>query len=110
MINYILPEPEFLELCNNEGQKVGKRLQKIIKHLQENFCDNKETKEEILKQYNKMNVKYNLADMVQVYFKALQDARTILVSPQETVTERVLILQAIYKFNKHMDFNEDVDE
>ena len=45
MIKYIFPEPVFLDLCNNEGQLVGKIPQQIIKHLQENFCDDRETEE-----------------------------------------------------------------
>ena len=57
-----------------------------------------------------MNVNYNPDDMVQVYFKALQDARTILVYLQETVTERVLIFKAVDQFNKHIDLNEAVNE
>ena len=57
-----------------------------------------------------MNVKYNPADMAQVYFKALQDALTILVSLQDTVADKVLILQAIDQFNKHMDLNEAIDD
>jgi hypothetical protein len=57
-----------------------------------------------------MNVKYDPSDMVQVYFKALQGARTILVSLSETVKDKVLIREAIDQFNKHMDLNESVDE
>ena len=57
-----------------------------------------------------MNVKYNPADLAQVYFKALQDACTIRVSLQETVADKVLICQAIYQFNKHMDLNEAVEK
>ena len=57
-----------------------------------------------------MNLKYDPADMVQVYLKALQDTRTILMSLIETVAERVLICQAIYQFNKHMNLNEAIDE
>ena len=82
MIKYILPNPVFLNLRNNEGQLVGETTQQIINHLQENFCDEEETEEKIFKPYKEMKVKYNPADMVQVYFKALQDARTILVSIQ----------------------------
>jgi hypothetical protein len=57
-----------------------------------------------------MNVKYDPSDLVQVYFKALQDARTILVSLQENVADKVLIRQGIDQFNKHMDLNDAVDE
>ena len=106
MINYILPKTAFLDLCDNEGKLVGKKPQQIIKHTQENFSDNEETKEEILKQYKKMNVKYDPADTVQVYFKALQYARTTLVYLQETFTDWVLNFQAIDQFNKHMNINE----
>ena len=56
-----------------------------------------------------MNAKYDPDDMLQVYFKALQYACTILVSLQETVADKVLICQAIYQFNKHMDLNEAVE-
>ena len=110
MIKYIFLNPVFFDLCNNEGQLVGKTLQPIIKHLQENFCEDEETEKEILKQYNKMNVKYDPSGMVQVYFKALQDAHTVLVSLQDTVMNSVLIRQSINQFNKHMDINEAVDE
>ena len=105
MIKYIFLNPVFFDLCNNEGQLVGKTLQPIIKHLQENFCDVEETEEETLKQCNKTNVKYNPAGMVQLYFKALLDSRTIPMSLQETVTDRLIIHQAINQFNKHMDLN-----
>ena len=88
---------------------MGKTPQQIIKHLQENFCDEEETEEEIIKQYKKMNVKYDPADMVQVYFEELQDALTILLYLQDTVTNKVLIRQVIYQFNKHMDINESVE-
>ena len=57
-----------------------------------------------------MNVKYDPSDLVQMYFKALQDTHTILVSLQETVADRVLIIQGIDKFSNHMDLNEDVDD
>eukprot|EP00978_Attheya_sp_CCMP212_P027535 scaffold92242_cov31-Attheya_sp.AAC.1 len=57
-----------------------------------------------------MNVKYDPSDLVQVYFKALQDARTIIASLNETVNDKVLIRQGIDQFNKHMDLNESVDE
>ena len=57
-----------------------------------------------------MNVKYDPSELVQVYFKALQDARTILASLNETVNDKVLIRQGIDQFNKHMDLNESVDE
>ena len=53
-----------------------------------------------------MNVKYDPADTVQVYFKALQYARTTLVYLQETFTDWVLNFQAIDQFNKHMNINE----
>ena len=110
MIKYIFPKSAFLDLCDKEGQLVGKTPQQIIKNLQENFFDDEETKEEILKIYKKMNMKYNPDDMVQVYFKALQDARTILVSLYETITNRFLICQVIDQFNKHMDPNKAADE
>ena len=110
MIKYIFSEPAFLNLCDNEGQLVGNKTQKIIKQLQENFCEDEETEEETLKQYKKMNIKYDPDDMVQVYFKALQDARTILVSLYETITNRFLICQVIDQFNKHMDPNKAADE
>ena len=50
MIKYIFPEPVFLDICNNEGQIVGKTRRQIIKHLQEKFCDDEETEEKNLKQ------------------------------------------------------------
>ena len=110
MIKYIFSEPAFLNLCDNEGQLVGNKTQKIIKQLQENFCEDEETEEETLKQYKKMNIKYDPDDMVQVYFKALHDARTILMYLQETVTDRLLLSQYIFQFNKHMNLNEAVEE
>ena len=57
-----------------------------------------------------MNVKYHPADLVQVNFKALKDAQTILVYIQETVLEKVIIHQGINQFNKHMDLNEAVGD
>jgi hypothetical protein len=110
MIKYIFPEPVFLDLCDDQGQLVGKTPQEIMQHLQDSFCDEEEAEEEILKQYKIMNVKYDPSALVQVYFKALQDARTILVSLQETVADKVLIRQGIDQFNKHMDLNDAVDE
>jgi hypothetical protein len=110
MIKHIFPEPVFLDLCDDQGQLVGKTPQEIMKHLQDSFCDEEEAEEEILKQYKIMNVKYDPSALVQVYFKALQDARTILVSLQETVADKVLIRQGIDQFNKHMDLNDAVDE
>jgi hypothetical protein len=110
MIKYIFPEPVFLDLCDDQGQLVGRTPQEIMQHLQDAFCDEEEAEEEILKQYKVMNVEYDPSELVQVYFKALQDARTILVSLQETVTDKVLIRQGIDQFNKHMDLNDAVDE
>eukprot|EP00978_Attheya_sp_CCMP212_P009529 scaffold22535_cov32-Attheya_sp.AAC.2 len=110
MIKYIFPEPVFLDLCDDQGKLVGKTPKEIIKHLQDTFCDDEESEEEILKQYKIMNVRYDPSDLVQVYFKALQDARTILASLNETVNDKVLIRQGIDQFNKHMDLNESVDE
>jgi hypothetical protein len=110
MIKYIFPEPVFLDLCDDQGQLVGKTPQEIMQHLQDSFCDEEEAEEEILKQYKVMNVKYDPSALVQVYFKALQDARTILVSLNETVNDKVLIRQGIDQFNKHMDLNDAVDE
>ncbi|WP_288992558.1 hypothetical protein [uncultured Marinobacter sp.] len=110
MIKYIFPEPVFLDLCDDQGQLVGKTPQQIIQHLQDTFCDDEETEEEILKQYKIMNVKYDPSELVQVYFKALQDARTILASLNETASDKVLIRQGIDQFNKHMDLNEAVDD
>ena len=55
-----------------------------------------------------MNVKYEPADMAQMYFKALQDVRTILVYLQDRVTDKILILKSIDQFNNHMDPNEAV--
>eukprot|EP00978_Attheya_sp_CCMP212_P032195 scaffold124342_cov40-Attheya_sp.AAC.3 len=52
----------------------------IVQHLQDTFFDDEESEEDILKQYKIMNIKYDPSDLVQVYFKALQDARTILAS------------------------------
>ena len=49
MIKYILPEPTFLDLCDNKRRLVGVKTKQIIKHMQENFCDDEETEEEILK-------------------------------------------------------------
>ena len=57
-----------------------------------------------------MTVKYEPADMVQVYLKSLQDAHTILVYLEETVTDRVLIRHSINQFKNNMDLNETVDE
>ena len=57
-----------------------------------------------------MNVTYEPAELVQVYFKAMQDALTILVYLQETVAEKVLIFKGIYQFNKHMSLNKDIDD
>jgi hypothetical protein len=110
MIKYIFPEPVFLDLCDDQGQLVGTTPKEIIQHLQDTFCDDEESEEEILKQYKIMNVKYDPSNLVQVYFKALQDARTILASLNETVHDKVLIRQGIDQFNKHMDLNEAVDE
>ena len=83
----------------------GKYREKIVKHLKENFCDDEETEEGIIKQYKKLNVKYDPADLMQVYFKAMQDEQSILVSLQETDVYRLLILQGLYQFNNHMDLN-----
>ena len=47
----------------------------------------------------KMNVKYDPADLMQVYFKAMQDEQSILVSLQETDAYRFLILLGLYQFN-----------
>ena len=110
MINNIFSKPIFLDLCNNEGQLVGQTPQQIMKHPQETFCVDEKTEEEILKQYKKMNVKYDPADMMQVYLKELQDTRTIRVSLQETVTDRVLIHHVIDQLNKHMDLDEAVEK
>jgi hypothetical protein len=87
-----------------------KKPQEIMKHLQDTFCDDEEEEDKILKQYRVMNVKYDPSDMIQVYFKVLQDACTILVSLSETINNKVLIRQAIGQFNKHMNLNESVDE
>ena len=57
-----------------------------------------------------MNMKYDNADLVQVYFKELHDAKTILLSLQDTVMYKVLIPQSIYQFNKHIDLNKAVYE
>jgi hypothetical protein len=57
-----------------------------------------------------MNTKYDPSGLIQVYYKALQDARTILVALSETVSDKVLIRQGIDQFNHHMDLNEAVDE
>jgi hypothetical protein len=103
MIKYIFPEPVFLDLCDDQGQLVGKTPQQIIQHLQDTFCDDEETEEEILKQYKIMNVKYGPSELVQVYFKALQDTRTILASLNETASDKVLIRQGINQFNKHIE-------
>ena len=110
MIKYIFPEPVFLDLCDDQGQLVGKTPQEIMKHLQDSFCDDEEMEEEILRQQNIMGVKYDPSMLIQVYFKALQDARSILVSLKETVDDKVLIRQGIDQFNKHMDLNDAVDE
>ena len=110
MIKYIFPEPVFLDLCDDQGQIVGKLPQDLIQHLQDTFCDDEEKEEEILKQYQSMRVSYDPADFIQIYYKALQDARTILVTLQETINDKILIRQAIDQFNKHMDLNEAVDE
>ena len=110
MIKYIFPEPVFLDLCDDQGQIVGKSPQDIIQHLHDTFCDDEEKEEEILKQYKAMHVAYNPSDFIQIYYKALQDARTILITLQETVNDKILIRQAIDQFNKHMDLNEAVDD
>ncbi len=110
MIKYIFPAPVFLDLCNEQGQLIGKKPQEIIQHLQDTFCDSEEAEEEILKQYKRMNTKYDPSDLIQVYYKALQDARTILVALSETVADKVLIRQGIDEFNHHMDLNEAVDD
>jgi hypothetical protein len=110
MIKYIFPAPVFLDLCDEQGQLIGKTPQEIIQHLQDTFCDSEEAEEEILKQYKQMNTKYDPSDLIQVYYKALQDARTILVALSETVADKVLIRQGIDQFNQHMDLNEAVDE
>ena len=110
MIKHIFPEPFFLDLCDDQGQIVGKSPQEIIQHLHDTFCDDEEKEEEILKQYRAMHVEYNPAEYIQIYYKALQDARTILVTLQETINDKILIRQAIDQFNKHMDLNEAVDE
>ena len=57
-----------------------------------------------------MNMKYDPTDLVQVYFKALQDAWTFLVSLQETAVDKVLIRQDINQFNKNIELNEAVDD
>jgi hypothetical protein len=110
MIKHIFPAPVFLDLCDEQGQLIGKTPQQIIQHLQDTFCDSEEAEEEILKQYKLMNTKYDPSDLIQVYYKALQDARTILVALSKTVADKVLIRQGIDQFNQHMDLNEAVDE
>ena len=47
---------------------------------------------------------------MQAYFKALQNAQTVIVYIQDTVTYKVLIPQSIYRFNKHIDLNKAVYE
>jgi hypothetical protein len=91
MIKYIFPEPVFLDLCDDQGQLVGKTPQEIMQHVQDSFCNEEEAVEEILQQYKIMNVKYDPSDLVQIHFKALQDTRTILLSLQEKVADKVLI-------------------
>lgn len=51
-----------------------------------------------------MNLKYDPSDLIQVYYKGLQDACTILVALKETYQP------SIDQFNQHMDLNEAVDE
>ena len=43
---------------------MGETPQQLIKQLQGKLCEEKETEEEILKQYKKMNVKYDPDDLV----------------------------------------------
>ena len=57
-----------------------------------------------------MNVKYEPDDLVQLFFKELHDAQTILVSLQETGPYKVLIRQGIDQFKKNVDLNEAVDD
>jgi hypothetical protein len=95
MIKHIFPAPVFLDLCDEQGQLIGKTPQDIIQHLQDTSCDSEEAEEEILKQYKGMNTKYDPSELIQVYYKALQDARTILVALSETVSDKVLIRQGI---------------
>jgi hypothetical protein len=75
MIKYIFPEPVFLDLCDNQGQLVGQTPKQIIKHLQDTFCNDEENKEEILKQYKIMNLKYdpqlNLCKFILKHYKML---------------------------------------
>ena len=52
-----------------------------------------------------MNLTYEPADIVQVYFKVLQDAQTILMYLQDKASEKVLICQVIKQFNNHTDLN-----
>ena len=46
---------------------------------------------------------------MQAYFKALQNAQTVIVYIQDTVTYKVLICQGINQLKKHIDLNEVVD-
>ena len=57
-----------------------------------------------------MHVEYDPSEYIQIYYKALQDARTVLVTLKETINDKILIWQAIDQFNKHMDLNEGVDD
>ena len=57
-----------------------------------------------------MNVKYDPADLVQVYFEALKYSRTILVYLQEMFVYKVITIKGIDHFNKHMELNKTVDD
>ena len=110
MIKYIFLEPVFLDLCDDQRQIDGKSLQDIIQHLHDTFCDDEEKEKEILKQYKAMHVAYNPSEFIQIYYKALQDSRTILIALKEIINDKIFIRQAIDQFNKRIDLNEAVDD
>lgn len=110
MLRYIFPPAVLLDLENNQGQIVGKTPREIIKHLRDTFCDDEQKEGEILEQELKLQVAYDPDDLPQVYFKKLQETRTILVWLGETVPDKKLIRQAISEFNKHADLHQALDE
>jgi hypothetical protein len=108
IIFHAFKDYHFLELQDDNGDIIGYTAMQLFEHLMDQYVQPEDIADQITELHQILEQHYDANKEPQVYYKAIQDARTTLESLNETVKESTLIRHGLNQFKDHLDLKMDI--
>ena len=108
MIMHAFKDYHFLELQDDNGDIVRYTAIELFEHLMDQYVQPEDVADQVTALHKVLEQEYDSNEAPPVYYKAVQNARNILDSLNQTVDDETLICHGLNQFKEHLDLKLDV--